>query len=148
MEQRATLHSLLTTILLFLPQLFKSHLSQKAVLSLFLPKALQIPCATAENTWATSKAAGTGGQVFWNRWHPFHHRLLWQALTIRPEPLLSRLRSRAAGPGQQSGAPFFSQSPTTPGSALCCCQKGEGLPCVKGREEGKRRCQRVCVCVC
>lgn len=49
--------------------------------------------------------------------------------------------------GSRQEPPFFSESPTIPGSEPCCCQKGEGLQCMKGREEEKRRCKRACVCV-
>lgn len=60
---------------------------------------------------------------------------------------LSQLCARTAGPGQQVGAPFFSQSPTIPGSEPRCCRKGKGLQCMKGREEEKRRCKCACACV-
>lgn len=117
---------------------------------IFLPKALQIPCATAGSTWATSKvavAAGTEGQVF--PWHPFHHTdSCGKPVPSGQQPLLSQLHARMVGPGQQAGAPFFSQSPTIPGSAPCRCRKGERLQCVKGREEEKRRCKCACMCVC
>lgn len=94
-------------------------------------------------------AAGTEGQVFPNRWHPFHRTdSCGKPVPSGQQLLLSRLRARTAGPGQQAGAPFFSQSPTIPGAEPCRCQKGEGLQCMKGREEGKRRCKRACVRVC
>lgn len=59
----------------------------------------------------------------------------------------SRLRARTAGPGQQVGAPFFSQSPTIPGSEPRRCRKGKGLQCMKGREEEKRRCKCASACL-
>jgi len=113
---------------------------------------LQIPCGTAGSTWATGKAAvaaGTEGQVFPNRWHPFHRMdSCGKPAPSGRQPLLSRLHARTAGPGQQPEAPFLSVSPTIPGSEPRRCRKGEGLQCVKGREEEKRTCKRACVRVC
>lgn len=104
-----------------------------------MPKALQTTPATAGRTWATSKAAVVAGTKGDN---PF------QIVSIRftAQTLVSQLCGRTVGPGQQAGAPFFSQNPTIPGSEPCCCQEGEELQCTKGREEEKRRHKRACVC--
>lgn len=117
----------------------------------FSTKSFADTLCLSRSSEALSKAAvaaGAEGQVFLKCWHLFHHRLLWEAHFMGPaaSPLLAAhqdSRSRAV-----AGAPFFSQSPSTPGSEPCHCQKGKGLQCLKGREKEKRRCKCARVCVC